>query len=117
MERGHRAARGLSRLPLTPSHDCKGDQEKHDSDGTDDVRHDGNQTRNIAGVGPDEADNRSHDEDGDHRSEPVENPSSSDDAEPTLTAAFRESKRRSPRVGALATPRSRDVSQPPRFDN
>jgi hypothetical protein len=55
-------------LSLTPSHDGKGDQEKDDSDGTDDVRHDGNQTGNVARVGPDEADNRSHDEHGDHRS-------------------------------------------------
>jgi hypothetical protein len=54
-------------LPLPPSNDGKGDQENHDSDGTDDVRHDGNETRNIAGVGPDEADNYSNDEHGHHR--------------------------------------------------
>jgi hypothetical protein len=88
-----RAARGLSRLPLAPSHDAKREQEKHDCEGTDDVRHYGNQTCDVAGVGPDEADNRSHDEHGDHRSQPVENPSPSDDAEPTLMTAFRQSKR------------------------
>ena len=43
-------------MPLTPSHDGQSDQEKQDSDGTDDVRHHGNQTGNVACVGPDEAD-------------------------------------------------------------
>jgi hypothetical protein len=82
--RASRAAHGLSRSPRTPGHDGKGDQEQHDSDGTGDVRHHGNGTGNIAGVGPDEADNRSHGEYADHRSEPVQNPSSGDDSEPTL---------------------------------
>ena len=80
-------------MPLTPSHDAKRDQEKHDSEATDEVRHHGNQTGNVAGVGPDEADSRSHDEHGDHRSQPVQNPSFGDDAEPTLMTGFRQSKR------------------------
>jgi hypothetical protein len=62
-----RAARGLGRLPLTSSDDGKGNQENDDSDGTDDACDHGNETRNVAGVGPDEADNRSDDEQGDHR--------------------------------------------------
>jgi len=61
------SARGLSRSPLTPSHDGKGDQKNHDSDGTNDVRHHGNRTGNVAGVGPNETDNRPHDEHGNHR--------------------------------------------------
>jgi hypothetical protein len=80
-------------LPLTSSHDGKGDQKNHDSDGTDDVRHHGNQTANVARVGPDEADNRSNDEHGDHRSHPKQNLSPGDDAELTLMGAFRQSKR------------------------
>ena len=83
----------LCRVPLAPSHDGKGDQEKYDSDDTGDVRHHGDQTGNVAGVGPDEADDRSHDEHGDHCSEPVQNPSSGDDAEPTSMGAFRQSFR------------------------
>ena len=63
-----RAARGLSRVPLTARHDDKGDQEKNNSNDTEDVRHHGNQTGDVAGVGPDEADNRSRGEQPDHRS-------------------------------------------------
>jgi hypothetical protein len=48
--------------PLPPSHDGKSDQQTHDGDGAGDVRHYGNQTSNVAGVRPDEADNRSRDE-------------------------------------------------------
>ena len=59
-----RSARGLGHLPPTPRHDGKGDHEKHDSD---DGRHDGKRTGNVARVRPDEADNRPHDEHGDHR--------------------------------------------------
>ena len=88
-----RTARGLSRLPLTPSYDNKGDHKNHDADGTDDVRRHGNRTGNVAGVGPDEADNRSHDEHDDHRSQPVQNPSLGDDAEVTLMGASRQSFR------------------------
>jgi hypothetical protein len=55
-------------LPLTPSQDAKGDQQTHDSDGTDDARRHGNETGNVAGVSPDKADKRSHYEHGDHRS-------------------------------------------------
>jgi hypothetical protein len=80
---------------LAPGRDGKGDQENHDSDGTEDVRHHGNEPSNVARVGPQKADNYSHDEHSDHRSKPVENPSSGDDAEPTLTGAFRQSKRQS----------------------
>ena len=75
-------AEHLGRLPLTPSNDSEGDQENHDAQHTDDVRHHGNRTGDIAGVGPDQADDRSHDEHGDHRSEPVQNPSSGN--EPSL---------------------------------
>ena len=71
-------------MPLTPSGDGKSDQENHDSDATDDVRHHGNEPGNVARVSPDEADNYSRDDHGDRRSEPVENPSSGDDVEPTL---------------------------------
>ena len=99
-------ARSLSRSPLTPSHDGKSDQEKHDSDGADEVRHHGNETGNVAGVGPYEADDRSQDEHGDHRNEPVKEPSSRDGVEPTLMKAFRQSKRQT-----LLLARSR-VSQP-----
>jgi hypothetical protein len=52
---GFRRATKLSRLSLTSSHDDKGDQRNHDSDATDDVRHPGDQTGNVAGVGQDEA--------------------------------------------------------------
>ena len=53
-------------LPPTTGHG-KGDQEKHDSNDTDDVRHHGYPTGEIARVRPDEADNRSHDEQSNHR--------------------------------------------------
>src|SRR5215217_6408343 len=75
--------RGLSRSPLTPGYDCEGDQEGHDSHARGDGRHHGNRPGYVAGVGPDEADNRSHDEHGDHRGQPVQNPSSGHDGEPT----------------------------------
>jgi hypothetical protein len=88
----------LSRVPMPPSHDGKGDQQKHNSDDTGDVRHHGNQTGNVAGVRPDEADDRSPDEHGDHRSWPVQDPSSSDDAEPTPIEAFRERRSRGHRA-------------------
>ena len=57
---------GLGRVPLTPSHDGQGDQEKRDTGAADDVRDHGNRTGNVAGVGPDEADGGSHDEHGEH---------------------------------------------------
>jgi hypothetical protein len=63
-----RAAGSLSSLPLTSSHDDKGDQENDDSDDSDDVRHDRNETGDVACVSPDKADNRPSDEHGDHRS-------------------------------------------------
>src|SRR5437773_9782419 len=86
----------LSRsLALTSSHDDKGDQKNQDSDATDDIRHHGDQTGNVAGVGPDEADNRSQDEHGDHRSQPVQNLSPGDDAQLTLMGRFANSKRQS----------------------
>ena len=83
----------LSRLPLTPSHDAKRDQEKHDSDQTDHVRHTGKRTGDVTCVRPYETDSRPDDEQCDHRSQPVKNPSPCDDAEPTLVTAFRHSKR------------------------
>jgi hypothetical protein len=57
----------LSSSPLTPSHDGKENHESHDSHAPGDVCHHGNHPGNVAGVGPDEADNRSDDEQGDHR--------------------------------------------------
>ncbi|TML13976.1 MAG: hypothetical protein E6G31_06525 [Actinobacteria bacterium] len=84
--------RSLSRSPLSPRHHDQGDQEKHDSRGADDVGHHGNRPGNVAGVGPDEADDRAHDKHDDHRSQPVQNPSPSDDAEPTLMTEFRQLK-------------------------
>jgi hypothetical protein len=111
------SGRGLSRLPLTPSHDAKRDQEKHDSDQTDHVRHPGKRTGDVTRVRPHETDSRPYDEQCDHRSQPVENPSPCDDAEPTLMTAFRHSKRQ-------ALVRGRDsggeggvkTSEPPRPD-
>jgi hypothetical protein len=61
------SARGLSRSPLTPSFDAKGDQENHDSHASGDVRHHGNHPGNVARVGPDQADDRADEEQGDHR--------------------------------------------------
>jgi hypothetical protein len=74
-------------LPLTPSQDSQGDQEKQDSDDTDDVRYHGNETGNVAGVRPDEADDRSDDKHGDHQAQPIEDPSSGDAAERTPVAS------------------------------
>ena len=80
---------GLRRLlPLTPSHNAKRYHQKRDSERADDVRHYGNRTGGVAGVGPYEADSRSHDKQGHHRSQPVENPSLGDDAELTLMTAL-----------------------------
>ena len=45
----------------------KGDQEKSDSNRTNDVRNHGYRTGEIACVRPDQADNRSRDEQSDHR--------------------------------------------------
>jgi hypothetical protein len=53
-------------VPLTPSHDGKGDQEKNDSDATDDVRDYGNRTGNVTRICPYKTDDRSHDEHGNH---------------------------------------------------
>ena len=64
-----------SRAPL--GYD-KSDQENHNPDAADDVRHHGESTRDIARVGPDQADNRSHDEQSDHRGQPVEDPACGD---------------------------------------
>ena len=71
---------GLSHVPSsTPSHDDKGDQEKNDSDVTDDVRHDGKRTGDVARVRPKETDDRSHNDECDHRGQPVQNPPFGDD--------------------------------------
>lgn len=56
----------LSRVPPAPSHDGEGDQENHDSGDANDVRHNGDETGNVARVRPDEANNRPYDEYGDH---------------------------------------------------
>jgi len=61
------SARGLSRSPLMPSHDAMEDQENHDSHASGDVRHHGNHPRNVARVGPDQADDRADEEQADHR--------------------------------------------------
>ena len=47
--------------PLPPSHDGKSDQQTHDGDSAGDVRNDGNHPGDVAGVRPDEADDRPHD--------------------------------------------------------
>ena len=68
------AASGLFRsqrkplaLSLPPGHDGKRNQERHNAHGTDDVRRHGKRTGDIARVRPDQADNRAHDEESDHR--------------------------------------------------
>jgi hypothetical protein len=70
----------------------KGDQEKHDSNDTDDVRYHGDPTGDIARIGPDEANHCSHDEQSEHRGKPVQNPSSID-APSLLAMEFRQSFR------------------------
>jgi len=91
--------------PLTPSHNYKGDQEEHDPNEADDVRRDGHRTRNVARVRPDETDDCPHDEHGDHGTEPVQNPSSSDDAEPTPLERLRQLARTGMRrAGASCRP-------------
>jgi hypothetical protein len=52
--------------------------ENHDSNDADDVRHPGKRTCGVVRVCPDETDDRPHDEQGDHRDQPVENPSGGD---------------------------------------
>ena len=54
-------------LSLPPGHDGKRNQERHNAHGTDDVRRHGKRTGDIARVRPDQADNRAHDEQSDHR--------------------------------------------------
>src|SRR3989442_4205104 len=65
-------------LAWPPAGHGKGDQEKHDSDATDDVRYHGDRAGDIARVGPDEADDDPRDEQSDHRGEPVLDPSNCD---------------------------------------
>lgn len=85
--RGGRAELDLrSRVPRPPSHNDKGDYENHDPNHAEDVGRHGNRTGDIARVRPDESDYRSHNEDGDHRSKPVQNPSSRDGPQPTPLA-------------------------------
>ena len=93
------SARGLSRSPLTPSHDGKGDQKNHDSDGTNDVRHHGKGTSDIARVRPDESNNHSHHKQNGHSGEPVEDPSLGDATDPKPVKAFRQSKRQTLLLG------------------
>jgi hypothetical protein len=54
-------------LSLPPGHDGQRNQERHNAHGTDDVRRHGKRTGDIARVRPDQADNRAHDEQSDHR--------------------------------------------------
>jgi hypothetical protein len=54
-------------VSLSPSDDGKSDQENYETDDADTVRHHGNETGDVAGVCPYEADNRSHDEHGNSR--------------------------------------------------
>src|SRR5438874_4698714 len=70
-----RASR-LARLP-TALHG-EGEQKRHDSDNADDVRHAGKHTRRVTRVRPDQTDDRSDDEQTDHRGQPVEDPSLGD---------------------------------------
>jgi hypothetical protein len=48
-------------VSLPPRHNRKGDQQNHDSGGTDDVRHHGKQAGSVARVRPDKADDCHHD--------------------------------------------------------
>jgi hypothetical protein len=73
----------LRRLPLTSSHDGKGNHENNDSDDAEDVGRDRDRTGDVARIGPDETDDRSDDEHRDHHGQPVQNPSSGNDAEAT----------------------------------
>jgi len=59
--------------PATTFHG-EGDQNQHDSNAADDVRHHGNRTGHVAGVRPDETDDRPDDEQSDNRGEPEEKP-------------------------------------------
>ena len=65
-------------MPLASSHDGERDQERHDANDTNDVRHHGKRTGGVARVRPDKADNHSHHKQSDHSSEPVEDPSLGD---------------------------------------
>ena len=72
----------LARKPLSPMPTpVRGerDQKQHDPNNADDVRHPCKPTRQVAGVRPEEANSRSHDEQSDHRDKPVENPPCGDD--------------------------------------
>src|SRR2546429_7853219 len=70
------SAGGLARLP-TALHG-EGDQEHHDSDNADDVRHAGKHTRHVTRVRPDQTNDRPDDEQTEHRGQPGENPSLGD---------------------------------------
>jgi hypothetical protein len=77
-------------LPLTTSHDGKGNQERHDANGTNDVRHHGKRTGDITRVRPDDADNHSHHKESDHSNEPVEDSSFGDATDARPVRAFRQ---------------------------
>jgi hypothetical protein len=84
------AACCLVQVSLPPRHDRKGNQQNHDSDGTDDVRHHGKHAGSVARVCPDEANDRPHDEHGDRCREPVEDPTRCDAVDPNPVAPSRQ---------------------------
>ena len=71
------------RSPLAAGGDAEGNQENDDADDSDDVRRHRDETRDIAGVCPDQSDDGADDQDGDHHRQPIQNPSSADDFEGT----------------------------------
>lgn len=70
----------LGQVATPPDH--KNDQQHHDSHNADDVRHAGKGTRDVARIRPDESDDRSADEQRDHRSKPPVDTSICDHAAP-----------------------------------
>jgi hypothetical protein len=94
------AACCLVQVSLPPRHDRKGDQQNHDSGGTDNVRHHGKQAGSVARVRPDEADDCPHDEHGDRCREPVEDPTRCDAVDPSPVRALSPTPRAEPQLDA-----------------
>jgi hypothetical protein len=90
--------------------DGEGNQKKHDSTDANDVRHPGKRTGHVAGVRPDKADNRPHDEQNDHRGQPVENPPGGDGSDRSLVGSFHQPKHQDLLKGVTL-----DVESPFRF--
>jgi len=93
---------------LTTSHDGKGDQERHDANGTNDVRHHGKRTGDITRIRPDNADNHSHHKESDHSNEPVEDSFFGDATDPRSIGAFRQPFRQT--LSYVPTPVAEDVA-------